>query len=150
MFDPVIIKKVSDTKRKKYGKRVCEINNIGNIINIWDSIVEAGEKTGLNRYKISNVCNGIRLTTGNKIFRFLDENNNIVEPEIRTNQTQSNRITKTSRKVIKMNDNNEELQVYDSITLAAIDNNCDASSISKVCRGKVNKCGGFKWKYQTI
>ena len=33
---------------------------------------------------------------------------------------------------------------------AAADNNCDASAISKVCNGKRNKCGGFKWKYQTM
>ena len=49
-----------------------------------------------------------------------------------------------------MNDNNEELQIYNSVALAAADNNCDASGISKVCNGKRNKCGGFKWKYQII
>lgn len=32
--------------------------------------------------------------------------------------------------------------------IAAADNNCDASGISKVCNGKRNKCGGFKWEYQ--
>ena len=44
------------------------------IINQWDSLVEAAEETGLDRYKISNVCNGLRLTTGNRRFRFLDTN----------------------------------------------------------------------------
>ena len=150
MFDPAIAKKMSDTKREKYGKRVCEIDSVNNILTIWDSLAEAGESTGLNRFKISNVCNGTRLTTGNRIFRFLDDENKIVSPEIKINQIQSNRITKSSKKVIKINDNNEELQTYDSIALAAADNNCDASGISKVCNGKRNKCGGFKWKYQTI
>ena len=148
-FDPAIAKKMSDTKREKYGKRVCEIDSTKNILNIWNSLAEAGEDTGLDRFKISNVCNGTRLTTGDRIFRFLDDKNQIIEPEAKVNQVQSNRITKSSRKVIKMNNNNEELQIYDSVALAAADNNCDASAISKVCNGKRNKCGGFKWKYQT-
>lgn len=150
MFDPAIAKKMSDTKREKYGKRVCEIDSANNILTIWDSLAEAGEATGLDRFKISNVCNGTRLTTGNRIFRFLDEKNKIIIPEVKVNQVQSNRITKTSKQVVKMNDNNEELQTYDSVALAAADNNCDASAISKVCNGKRNKCGGFKWKYQTM
>ena len=150
MFDPVVAKKMSNTKREKYGKRVCEIDSTKNILNIWDSLAEAGEDTGLDRFKISNVCNGTRLTTGNRIFRFLDDKNKIIEPEVKVNQVQSNRITKSSKKVVKMSDNNEELQIYDSIALAAADNNCDASGISKVCNGRRNKCGGFKWKYQTM
>ena len=150
MFDPVVAKKMSDTKREKYGKRVCEIDSRKNILNIWNSLAEAGEDTGLDRFKISNVCNGTRLTTGNRIFRFLDDENKIIEPEVKVNQVQSNRITKSSKKVVKMSDNNEELQIYDSIALAAADNNCDASGISKVCNGRRNKCGGFKWKYQTM
>ena len=73
MFDPNIAKKMSDTKRDKYGKRVSEIDSNGNIIDVWDSLAEAGEKTGLDRFKISDVCNGRRLTTGDRVFRFLDE-----------------------------------------------------------------------------
>ncbi len=148
MFDPNVAKKMSDTKRNKYGKRVSEIDLNGNIISVWESLAEAGEKTGLDRFKISDVCNGRRLTTGDRIFRFLDEEENIIIPEVKVNQVQINRITKTSKKVIKMDDNNNILQTYDSIALAAADNNCDASAISKVCNGKRNKCGGFKWMYQ--
>lgn len=148
MFDPNVAKKMSDTKRDKYGKRVSEIDSNGNIIDVWDSLAEAGEKTGLDRFKISDVCNGRRLTTGDRVFRFLDEEENIIIPEVKVNQAQTNRITKTSRKVMKMDDNNNILQTYDSVALAAADNNCDASAISKVCNGKRNKCGGFKWMYQ--
>lgn len=149
MSDPAIAKKMSDTKREKYGKRVCEIDSANNILTIWDSLAEAGEATGLDRFKISNVCNGTRLTTGNRSFRFLNEKNEIIIPEVKVNQVQSNRITKSSKQVVKMNDNNEELQIYDSVALAAADNKCDASGISKVCNGLRNKCGGFKWKYLT-
>ena len=148
LLDPAIAKKMSDTKRAKYGKRVCEIDENKNILEIWDSLAEAGEKTGLDRFKISDVCNGKRLTTGNRVFRFLDEADNIIIPVEKVNQVQSNRITKSSKKVVKMTLDGEILQVYDSIALASADTGCDSSSISKVCNGQRNKCGGFKWQYQ--
>ena len=115
MFDPAIAKKMSNTKREKYGKRVCEIDSSKNIINIWESLAEAGEKTGLDRFKISNVCNGTRLTTGNRIFRFLDCGNQIVEPEAKVNQIQLNRITKSSRRVGAYDKNNNLIQEFDSL-----------------------------------
>lgn len=148
LLDPAIAKKMSDTKRVKYGKKVCEIDNNKNILEIWDSLAEAGEKTGLDRFKISDVCNGKRLTTGNRVFRFLDEADNIIIPVEKVNQVQTNRITKASKKVVKMTLEGEILQVYDSIALAAADTGCDSSAISKVCRGQRNKCGGFKWEFQ--
>ena len=148
LLDPAIAKKMSDTKRAKYGKRVCEIDKDKNILEIWDSLAEAGEKTGLDRFKISDVCNGKRLTTGNRVFRFLDEADNILIPVEKVNQVQANRITKASKKVVKMTLEGEILQVYDSIALAAADTGCDSSAISKVCRGQRNKCGGFKWEFQ--
>lgn len=148
LLDPAIAKKMSDTKRAKYGKRVCEIDENKNILEIWDSLAEAGEKTGLDRFKISDVCNGKRLTTGNRIFRFLDEADNILIPAEKVNQVQANRITKASKKVVKITLEGEILQVYDSIALAAADTGCDSSAISKVCRGQRNKCGGFKWEFQ--
>ena len=148
LLDPAIAKKMSDTKRVKYGKRVCEIDENKNILEIWDSLAEAGEKTGLDRFKISDVCNGKRLTTGNRVFRFLDEADNILIPVEKVNQVQANRITKASKKVVKMTLEGEILQVYDSIALAAADTGCDSSAISKVCRGQRNKCGGFKWEFQ--
>ena len=148
LLDPAIAKKMSDTKRAKYGKRVCEIDKDKNILEIWDSLAEAGEKTGLDRFKISDVCNGKRLTTGNRVFRFLDEADNILIPVEKVNQVQTNRITKASKKVVKMTLEGEILQVYDSIALAAADTGCDSSAISKVCRGQRNKCGGFKWEFQ--
>ena len=147
MLDPTIAKKMSDTKRKKYGKRVCEIDSTKNIINIWDSLAEAGEDTGLDRFKISNVCNGIRLTTGNRIFRFLDDENKIIEPKVKVNQVQSNRITKTSRRVGAYDKDNNLIQEFDSLQLAAQFCGGNSSTISAVCRGKRNSHKNYIWRY---
>ena len=147
MFDPVIAKKMSDTKREKYGKRVCEIDSIKNILNIWNSLAEAGEATGLDRFKISNVCNGTRLTTGNRIFRFLDDENQIIEPEVKVNQGQSNRVTKTSRRVGAYDKDNNLIQEFDSLQLAAQFCGGNSSTISAVCRGKRNSHKNYIWRY---
>lgn len=54
-----------------------------------------------------------------------------------------------SRKVIKLDKNTmQELETYDSIAEASRQNNCDASSITKVCKNIKNSCGGYKWKYE--
>lgn len=147
MFDPAIAKKMSDTKREKYGKRVCEIDSMKNILNIWDSLAEAGEDTGLDRFKISSVCNGTRLTTGNRLFRFLDDENQIIEPETKVNQVQSNRITKTSRRVGAYDKDNNLIQEFDSLQLAAQFCGGNSSTISAVCRGKRNSHKNYIWRY---
>ena len=147
MFDPAIAKKMSDTKREKYGKRVCEIDSTKNILNIWNSLAEAGEDTGLDRFKISNVFNGTRLTTGNRIFRFLDDENQIIEPEAKMNQVQSNRITKTSRRVGAYDKDNNLIQEFDSLQLAAQFCGGNSSTISAVCRGKRNSHKNYIWRY---
>lgn len=147
MFDPSIAKKMSDTKREKYGKRVCEIDSTKNILNIWNSLAEAGEDTGLDRFKISNVCNGTRLTTGNRTFRFLDDENQIIEPEAKVNQVQSNRITKTSRRVGAYDKDNNLIQEFDSLQLAAQFCGGNSSTISAVCRGKRNSHKNYIWRY---
>lgn len=147
MFDPAIAKKMSDTKREKYGKRVCEIDSTKNILNIWNSLAEAGEDTGLDRFKISNVCNGTRLTTGNRTFRFLDDENQIIEPEAKVNQVQSNRITKSSRRVGAYDKDNNLIQEFDSLQLAAQFCGGNSSTISAVCRGKRNSHKNYIWRY---
>ncbi len=147
MFDPMVAKKMSDTKRKKYGKRVCEIDSANNIIAVWNSLAEAGEITGLNRFKISSVCNGTRLTTGNRVFRFLDEKNQIIEPKVKVNQIQSNRITKTSRKVGAYDKDNNLIQEFDSLQLAAQFCGGNSSTISAVCRGKRKTHKNYIWRY---
>lgn len=50
--------------------------------------------------------------------------------------------------VAKLDQNtNEILDVYESAAEAARENKCDASGISKVCRGIRSNCGGFKWRF---
>ena len=50
--------------------------------------------------------------------------------------------------VAKLDKDTEEiLDVYESAAEAGRQNSCDASGISKTCRGMRSNCGGFKWKF---
>ena len=142
---------MSETKRNK-AKKVAEINEKGEIVQIWRSIADCAEEQSLNPKNVAACCRGEQLTVYNRIFYHLDENNNIVIPipkgkanykgAIGTTQIQS-----SSKKVAKLDDNDNILAIYDTIALASRENSCDSSGISKVCRKLRNKCGGYKWKY---
>ena len=143
-------RKMSITKREN-AKNVAEIDNNFNIIKIWRSIVDCAEDTGLNEKKIAAVCRGERLTTSNRKFYWI-ENDELIIPEYHRDlykgEKGTTQIQSSSKKVAKINiETNEIIEIYDTIALAARENNCDNSAISKVCRGLRNKCGGFKWQY---
>ena len=142
--------KMSETKRNN-AKEVAEIDSNKNILKIWRSIVDCAEDTGLDERKIASVCRGERKTTDGRIFYWIVENQlqipeynrDLYKGEKGTTQIQS-----SSRRVAKIDlETNKIIEIYSTIALAARENNCDNSAISKVCRGIRNKCGGFGWKY---
>lgn len=142
--------KMKETKRNN-AKRIAEIDNNNNIIQIWRSIVDCAEQTGYNEKHLASCCRGERKTTNGKMFCWIDNNNNLLIPEYRgelyKGEKGTTQIQSSSRKVAKMNKENTILQIYDTLALAARENNCDSSGISKVCRGLRNTCGGYYWKY---
>lgn len=142
--------KMKETKRNN-AKQVAQIDDNNNIIQIWRSIADCAEQSNENEKHISACCRGERKTTNRKKFCWLNENGELLIPiyvgNIYKGQPGTTQIQSSSRKVAKMNDKNEILNIYDTLALAARENNCDSSGISKVCRGLRNKCGGFSWKY---
>ena len=67
-------KRLSDEWRKHMSeaqrKRIIQCVETGEVYN---SFVEAAEKTGLNRTKIVSCCTGKRKSTGGLHFRYADE-----------------------------------------------------------------------------
>lgn len=145
-------KKMSNTKREN-AKRIAQTDQDGiKIIKIYRSIADCADETGLDRNKIGACCRGERKRTCMRYFHFLDENNNIIIKQYKRDQYKGEKGTtqlqKTNRKVGKYDlKTNQLLATYDSIALASRENNCDASGISKTCRGKRSYCGGFIWRY---
>lgn len=55
----------------KASKRVGQYSLNGELLNIYNSINEAGEQTGINKANIGQVCSNKRKTAGNFIWKFL-------------------------------------------------------------------------------
>lgn len=150
---PETYKKMSETKRE-LAKSVAEFNNNSNtIIHIWRSIVDCAEETGISEKKIAACCRGEQLSTENRYFCWVDENNNLQIPVYKgfiykgakgTTQVQSK-----SKAVQKIDlETGQVVAEYATIALAARENNCDSSGISKVCRGVRHKCNNFGWRFK--
>ena len=58
-----------------------------------------------------------------------------------------NLVVNKKRKVIQLDKNNNFIRKFDSIQEASLFLKCDASSISKICRGNGKTLKGYKWKY---
>lgn len=148
--DPNTYKKISETKRNN-AKEVAEIDKNNKVIKIWRCIADCAEQENLSERHIAACCRGERLSTSNRYFCWINENNELLIPTYQRDPYKgkpgTTQIQISNRKVAKLDDNNIILDIYDTLALAARENNCDSSGISKVCRGKRNKCGGFKWKY---
>ena len=148
--DPETYKKMSETKRNN-AKQVAEIDKNNKILQIWRCIADCAEQENLNEKHISACCRGERHRTKNRYFCWINENGELLIPTYtgykykgKFGETQ---IQSTSKKVAKLDNNNNIIKIYPTLALAARENNCDSSGISKVCRKIRNKCGGFKWKY---
>ena len=150
--DPNTYKKVSETKRENANRVILLDKNQEEILGIYRSIIDCAEATGLDERKLAACCRGERLTTNNTVCYWLDDNDDLIIPEyIRDSykgEKGTTQIQSTSRRVAKIDLNTgKELCIYDTIALAARENNCDSSGISKVCKGIRNKAKGFGWKY---
>ena len=53
----------------------------------------------------------------------------------------------SARKVAKLDDDGNILEVYDSIIEATNKNNAYKYGITRACKGKLKTCKGYKWKY---
>lgn len=149
--DPITYQKMKETKRNN-AKQVAWIDDNNQIKEIWRSIIDCAEQTGYNEKHIADCCRGERKTTSNKRFCWINENQELLIPTYQRNQYKgkegTTQIQSSSRKVAKINKiDNNIIAIYDTVALAARENNCDSSAIVKVCKGTRNTCGGFKWRY---
>lgn len=144
-------KKISEIKREQ-AKEIAIIDEKDNIIKIYRSIIDCAEDIGIDERKIAACCRGERKTTNNQRFCWLDKNGDLIIPEYKRDpykgEKGTTQIQSSSRKVAKIDKTtNKIIDTYDTLALAARENNCDSSAISKVCRGQRNLCGDFKWQY---
>ena len=139
--NPKIAIKISETKREK-SQKIAEVDLNNNILHIWRSLADClDENPNLIESNVSRVCLGKNKTTQGKIFRYLDDNNNLILPEIYQGPTSKKKVAKIDLQT------QEILDIYESISSAARANQCNPSCISRVCSGEKKTCRGFGWRY---
>lgn len=102
---------------------------------IYESSIEAAEILKIRAISIRQVCHGTRKTTGGHRFAYYDD-------YLKGEYT----IKPFGHEGKPVQDINSGI-IYNSIAEAANKLNLDASSISKVCRGKVQSTKGYKFIY---
>lgn len=127
--------------RKRYGRNVLQFNQLGDLLNKFDSINEATEKTKLDN--ISSVCteNNTKHTAGGYIFMYEDSYSDY-ELQRRIQNVVRKNIIKIDKKT------NKPIAVYKDLATASKIHNIPLPNICQCCNNSGRKsAGGFKWMY---
>lgn len=123
-------------------KITLQYDSTGNLVNIYDSVINAAIAMELGENAIRAACNGRAITVKGYYWRH-PENNAILE-----HIDVSNCIEKTKRPISQYNLSGEFIKNFNSIADAAIELNVHRSSIENALVDKSYNCSGFLWKYQ--
>ena len=128
-------------KNHMYGK-TGELNPTSKkVINIMTNTIfgsasEAARYDNTNFSHVGSVCRGSRGSAKGYVYRYLDENNNIIEP-----------INPAYIKAKKV-ENIDTGEVFDNATIAEFHyQGYKSGNLSKACTGKNKTFAGFRWEY---
>ena len=147
------IKKNKINKLKlKNSKRVIQYDMDGNIMNIFSSIQEAHDKTGISKSSIENMClNKIKYNfVMGCIFKFDGEK---FDKDIKKKMEEykkeryKNMKHPNERKVGKLDDNGEVIEVFKNCREAGESINRCGKTVQAACLNRNRTAGGSHWKY---
>lgn len=136
-YDNMSSKQLKDFIYNRYNI-ICQLDPNGRIIQYFFSPQEAAMVTGISTEIINRALRNETKHAGTFQWCYY-----------------KNLSTKLNKKIFNFGNNlavgkivnNQIVEVYKSAKEAGQQNNCDASSIGKVCKGKRKTCGGFQWCY---
>ncbi len=120
---------------KNYTKKVCQIDMSGNIINEFDSILEAHKKTKINASCISRICKGKSRRAGGYYWKYSDDKNWKIP------------INRRFKRIQRTNIETDEIIVFESSDEAADSVGCSPHSIRNACNGVIDVLYEHRWKY---
>ncbi len=145
--------KIKEQLVQKYGKKCCLIDEKGNILEIYDSLQEAGRcNFGDNRgSSVKKICEGEAYSINDKIFRYLDDKQEIVQIE---NKTRKRRLHpkpigvehKTRKRRIKI----AGIPLNDPSNIVYADSILQASQIYGINRCSIEKCRNGEKRYSNV
>ena len=120
---------------KSLGK-IKQYSLIGELLRVYMNVNEAVETTKVSRRQIINSCSGNKVTGGQFVWRF--ENDDF-------DSLKSNR--EKFKTVFQYDRNGKLLNIYPSTREAAKITGINRTSIGNVCRGHQRYAGGYIWSY---
>lgn len=118
---------------KYKNRKVCQYDLNKNLINTFDTIVEASKYTSVGKASISKCCNHNNKTAGGYVFLYEGEEPYVVKPQ---------------NKPVNQFLNGVFIKTYDSAKVASVELKIPCANITNCCRGKKYKTvGGYEWKY---
>lgn len=122
---------------------IALVDGENQIIKIYHSIADAAKEFGINQVRIVECCQGKYNYCKGLIFRYLDENMNVIIPTFKKSQTQH-----TS--VIQMLDKEtlEVIQEFESMAQAVKLSGISTHTIIKCCKNQNKISGGYKFRYK--
>lgn len=121
--------------------------NINGFVKKYSSIHDAARDLKLEATNICKVLKGKHKTCGGYTFSYQETPLSIDEIQKRYQIDISDDFHYTAARIIELNQDGEVVEVFQHIQDAADKYNLDASSISKVCRGKLKQTKGHYFQY---
>lgn len=129
---------ISDGGKGGVPKSVQSFNEKGELVKEYSSISEASADTGVTIEKIIRSCKSSNIFAGEYQWKYTDDDSKIIKA----------RSKRRSKKVYQFDSLGRLLKVYDSITIAAKENNIDKSCICACCNHRQKTSGGYQWSYE--
>lgn len=121
------------------GLAVVQFNKNGDRMFEYVSSIQAERKTGIAQANIRQCCKGKIASAGSFMWRFAkDCSEEKINPYVNPKY----------KPIVQLDLNNNLIQSYDSIKMAANYTNIPSSNIIQCCKGITKTCGGFRWMYK--
>lgn len=122
---------------KKLSPPVCKFSLDGELLDSYNSVIEASNCNKYLATNINRVCQGIRATAGGFIWRYKGDAFYMKE---RLNRT----------KVVQYSKSGDFMKEYNSIREASKECKISEDGIGNCCAGRSKSSGGYVWKYVNI
>jgi hypothetical protein len=117
-------------------KSVCQIDKNGKLMNVFKSMLEAEEKTGIHRQAISGCCRKITISAKNFFWCY---ENDLKDFKIKNDE-------RTIGTVLQLTKDGKTVKEWVNATTASKQLKLSQGNICAVIRGERETCGGYKWK----
>ena len=133
---------------------IVKLDTNFNTIKIYNSVQECAREENVPATNISKTACGKHKTCEGFVFMYLNDIINMTVDEIKNYRLKQRKACNYSsshstakRKIKQLDENGELINIFNSINEASRYLNIDASSITKVCKGRLKQTKGYKFEY---